>query len=517
MTRKKRDRAAAAAASSRVQEAGGDHVLSRNRRRALIGAPGLPAYRSDLARIEQTLSRLRTADLPKEVTCRMVNPTVSVIRCSWKNLLPLLERNANGEERAPEEGEEILLLWKMPGAGDVRYKVASSEDLLALKMVFEDRAASAVAAEAALPVGAVDAALDRAAEQGILLAPPSLLRRDPALFHRGQRDDRFLSTSVFTLQWHITQACDLHCKHCYDRSARSTVPLEQAFGVLDDLRSFCRSRGVSGQVSFTGGNPLLHPHFTELYRAAVERGLTVAILGNPSTRKALEELAAIQRPAFFQVSLEGLLEHNDAIRGPGHFDRVIDFLRLLRELDIYSMVMLTLTRNNMEQVLPLADLLRGITDTFTFNRLSAVGEGARLQPVPVEIYPAFLERYAEAAEENPIMGLKDSLINILHQRKGLELFGGCAGFGCGAAFNFAALLPDGEVHACRKFPSPIGTINTRGLAEIYDSAEARRYREGCSACAPCPLRPVCGGCLAVAHSAGKNIFKERDPYCFVEP
>ena len=34
----------------------------------------------------------------------------------------------------------------------------------------------------------------------------------------------------------------------------------------------------------------------------------------------------------------------------------------------------------------------------------------------------------------------------------MEPFGGCTGFGCGAAFNFMAVLPDGEVHACRKVP-----------------------------------------------------------------
>ena len=113
------------------------------------------------------------------------------------------------------------------------------------------------------------------------------------------------------------------------------------------------------------------------------------------------------------------------------------------------------------------------------------------------------------------MGLKDNLTNILHYRKGIPVFGGCTGYGCGAAFNFLTLLPDGEVHACRKLPSPLGNILENSLLELYDSEPARRYRAGTSACRACPIRPVCGGCLAVAYGMGLSIFQDRDPFCFM--
>ena len=86
-----------------------------------------------------------------------------------------------------------------------------------------------------------------------------------------------------------------------------------------------------GAISFTGGNPFLYPRFTELYRAASERGFILAILGNPVPREALEKILTIQKPTHFQVSLEGLQEHNDYIRGQGHFERIIDFLKILRD------------------------------------------------------------------------------------------------------------------------------------------------------------------------------------------
>jgi selenobiotic family peptide radical SAM maturase len=395
-------------------------------------------------------------------------------------------------------------------------EVASDEDLLMLKMVVEEIKPEIVAAEAELRVGAIDSAIDRAAARGILLQPQSRIRRDPNSFPmREDTDEGFLSSPTFALQWHITQACDLRCKHCYDRSSRSPLKLDQALRILDDLRAFCRSRYVKGHVSFTGGNPLLYPHFSELYRAASERGFTVAILGNPAPKQRIEELINIVPPDFFQTSLEGLPEHNDSIRGAGHFQRVIEFLKVLRDLGVYSMIMLTLTDDNVDQILPLTEMLREHTNAFFFNRLSMVGEGANLQLPSPEKFAAFLEQYLEAAKSNPILGLKDNLFNIVHHNRGIELFEGCTGYGCGAAFNFVAILSDGEVHACRKFPSPIGNIFEQSLAEIYDSEIAQQYRAGCNACRSCAIRPVCSGCLAIAYSHGLNVFEERDPHCFM--
>jgi len=168
----------------------------------------------------------------------------------------------------------------------------------------------------------------------------------------------------------------------------------------------------------------------------------------------------------------------------------------------------------MDQVIPLAETLRGKADVFHFNRLALFGEGANLKLPDRTRYRKFLEDYLAAAETNPVMGIKDNLINILRREKGIGLFGGCAGYGCGAAFNFVSLLADGEVHACRKLPSPIGNLHRQGLAEIYDSEEARRYRLGPSACRDCVVRPACGGCLASTLSHGLDIFTEKDPFCF---
>ena len=474
----------------------------------------LPEFVAELARLEWNISQVKEKNIsmpdnPEEIG---INPTLLLLELQWKDLANDVRSLA---AQAPEPGKEYVLIWKHPQDGEVHVKTASHEDLLILKMISESIDRKEVAQIGAISTLAVDVAVDRAVHKGIIISPPSRIRRDFAVIETSPyAREQFLVSPSFTLQWHITQDCDLHCKHCYDRSDRTAPTLEQALTIIDDLDAFCRQRHVKGQISFTGGNPLLHPDFLSIYRASSDRGFTLSVLGNPTTREHIETLLSIQQPDIFQVSLEGLREYNNFIRGDNHFERTMRFLEILRELGIYSMVMLTLTKENIHQILPLAELLRGKANIFYFNRLSKVGEGASLDLPSKQDYISFLEMYVSACEKNPVLGLKDNLINVLNYHKGSAPFGGCTGFGCGAAFNFVAVLSDGEVHACRKFPSPIGNISRQKIAEIYDSEIAERYRSGCVECRLCLLRPVCGGCLASSYSSGLDVFEKKDPYCF---
>ena len=483
-----------------------------------MGEERVPKFLPELARLEWAISNVtnNVSDIQKEVTEICINPTIQLLELSWKNLPTFFNKKQSNSYKEPAPKKELVIVWKDPKTGEARFRSALHDDLLALKIIDENIVPEKVAEENKVPVSIIDSTIDRAILDGILLSPQSKIRRDPLIFLPSEYIDKsFLSSYSFTLQWHITQACDLHCKHCYDRSTRSHMNIDQALQILFDFRNFCRSRYVKGAITFTGGNPLLYPHFKELYRRASESGFSLAILGNPAPREQIEELLSIQKPTHFQLSLEGLSDYNDYIRGRSHFKRVIDFLKVLREFKIFTMVMLTVTKDNMNQIIQLADMLRDHVDRFHFNRLSMVGEGMNLKLPEKEEYIAFLESYLNATKKNPVLGLKDNMMSILLFKKGLKPFGGCTTYGCGAAFNFLAVLSDGEVHACRKFPSRLGNIYIKSFTEIYDSELAQRYRSGCDACRSCSIRPVCGGCLAVAYSHELNIFKEKDPFCFI--
>ncbi len=468
-------------------------------------APSHPAWLPALAQLELAdhLASLTSIPPADTLDSLRLNPSLQLITVAWKNLLPVLTVPHPQDLTHIEPGEETILVWCEPGSGRLCREKALPGHLLAIKMVIEGITPEAAAQSGDVTIATIDRLLLDGIRTGILLTPVSRIKR---------KIDR-TAADVFSLQWHLTQTCDLTCKHCYDRSHRADFPFDRALSLLQELRDFCRHRFAQPQISFTGGNPLFHPHFFELYQLAADHGILTAILGNATDRSTLERMLAIQRPVYYQVSLEGLEPHNDAIRGAGNFRRTVAFLSLLTELGIPNLVMLTLTQHNMDQVLPLAKELEGITGALTFNRLALFGEGARLAAPSRDDYQAFLHTYLAALATHPVLALKDSLLNSILEQQGAPLFGGCTGFGCGAAFNFLAILSDGEVHACRKFPSPLGSILEQPLETIYHSDKAARYRDGSSACSDCRLRPVCGGCMAATASAGNDPFTCRDPYC----
>jgi selenobiotic family peptide radical SAM maturase len=285
--------------------------------------------------------------------------------------------------------------------------------------------------------------------------------------------------------------------------------------VLDLLLAFCRRKRVEARISLTGGDPFLYPYFWDLYESIAKKGIQVSILGNPISSDEVKGLLEIQRPLYYQVSLEGLKEHNDEMRGSGHFDQAVSFLRTAESFGLRTHVMLTLTKSNLDQVIPLGEFLRNKTCRFTFNRLSKTGEAVSLDMPSKNEYATFLKKYTMARKENDVLGFKDNLFNILRQHFRRPLLPGCTGAGCGASFDFVALLPDGEVHACRKYPSPIGNITNSNLTEVYESAEARRYRRGAAACRKCRIRNACGGCPAVSFGFGLDPLIDLDPYCFM--
>ena len=482
--------------------------------RLLASAKKIPGYLPDLAGLERALHAAEQNPGPGSSSGGRltINPGLQLLQVAWSGLPELLR----GEDVADtlQQEEATLLVWRKPGSAETQVRKASQRDLLALKIAAEGLDPLEVAREHGRSCFAILALLREARSDGLVQGPISAIQSDlPNVGTSADGTEKHTEVAIFTLQWHLTQACDLHCRHCYDRSKRSSLPLDKAVAALEDFVDFCTRHRVQAQISFSGGNPLLYPDFFLLYEAAATAGCITAILGNPCERAVLERLAAIQRPAFYQVSLEGLAPQDDWMRQPGHFQRTLDFLTLLQDLDIPSRVMLTLTESNLNQVLPLADVLRDRTDRFTFNRLSLVGEGAGLRLPAPGTYHAFLRDYLAAAASNPVLGLKDNLLNAVLFEQGRPLFGGCTGYGCGAAFNFLALLPDGELHACRKFPSSLGNVFEDGFDACYESPQAKAYRRGPAECESCPVQSVCRGCLAIISSLGLDVGTDRDPFC----
>lgn len=337
--------------------------------------------------------------------------------------------------------------------------------------------------------------------------------------------------NTFGFQWHLTNECDQRCRHCYiyadrDVDAEAGASWEQMETVLRNIEAFGRQFNRRPYLFLTGGDPLLHPHFWEIAEVLHRRGIAYSVLGNPfhlspEVCRRLRNTGCEQ----YQMSLDGLEQTHDRMRRPGSFGETLRRLPMLRGAGIYTVIMMTVSAANADEVVPLMKLLaEREVDLFAFARFCNIAgsDGNGLEPWA---YRRLLDACYRLAQELPAKGsdmqlsYKDHLWTLYNYEEGRfripdgarpgTMYAGCH---CGG--GHLTILPDGMVYACRRAESPVGNALTTPLAEIWlsDAMESYRDFQAFEKCASCELLAWCRGCPAVAAADGN--FYGPDPQCW---
>jgi len=86
------------------------------------------------------------------------------------------------------------------------------------------------------------------------------------------------------LQWHLSERCNLRCRHCYqDTYAINARGLEDWHMLLRHYTAFLKARpGMRGHINLTGGEPLALSEFPALMEtlAGMPDTIPVGILSN---------------------------------------------------------------------------------------------------------------------------------------------------------------------------------------------------------------------------------------------
>ncbi|MBI4859179.1 MAG: radical SAM protein [Candidatus Riflebacteria bacterium] len=119
--------------------------------------------------------------------------------------------------------------------------------------------------------------------------------------------------------------CNLACRHCFARFSGVEMP-ESVFEAV--LRGALELGAV--EISFNGGEPLLHPACVEWIERASSEGLRTVLFTNGTTVSAsVAARLAAARPARVNVSLDGFEEAHDALRGQGAYVLAVAGIRQL--------------------------------------------------------------------------------------------------------------------------------------------------------------------------------------------
>lgn len=343
----------------------------------------------------------------------------------------------------------------------------------------------------------------------------------------------------FALQWHLTARCSNTCSHCYlrnteeeKRELKNEMALGECFKIIDDFHETVTSWNVKGRIYFTGGDPLLKRGIFSLIEYSHKKGIDVGLLGNPSLdyhiAKRLKDLGVF----YYQVSIDGLEETHDAIRGKGSFQKTLEAIEILNKVGITSVVMFTLNRKNINELIPVINLVsQKNVSSFDFARLVPIGMGKSLEGDQViqpqeyrDLLIRVLEEYKRLRKEGSqtFFGRKDNLWKLLYEDLGLSSFrardDGLIVTGCQMGIAGMTIVSDGTVYVCRRLPIEIGKVPKQKLRDVFiDSKEINEVRDvgKMEKCSKCNLFTFCRGCPAVAYGFTGN-YLSPDPQCWKE-
>ena len=289
--------------------------------------------------------------------------------------------------------------------------------------------------------------------------------------------------SLRYLEFQITDRCNLRCRHCYiGDGLHQDLPLEKIFKVFKEFEEI---QGL--RLLLSGGEPLLHPDFWKINEVLREYPFRSILLSNGML--ITKETAKRLRVHEVQISLDGMKEGHESIRGEGTFEKTLQAIDHLQEANIRVSVATMIHKKNLKE----------------FERLRSLIQSKNIAEWNVDV-PCIAGRM----EENKDFWVSPSEAGpYLRYGYGGGLHTSEKNFTCGA--HLCAIMPNGNIAKCGLFSQEtVGSIDD-GLRACWERVPRIKLKE--LACDCSEIEECRGGCRFRAKLQG-DIFQPDLFQCY---
>lgn len=338
----------------------------------------------------------------------------------------------------------------------------------------------------------------------------------------------------FFVQLHLTERCNLQCKHCY-QTGRSVEEMslseirEAVAEISETLDEWEEVYGIQYSKSFnvTGGEPFLRGDILDVIKEIKDHGfglylLTNGVLVNERKAGSLADL----RVDGVQVSVEGPEGIHDSIRGKGTFSASMRGVQYLLDAGLSVTLNVTLSSVNAEYFMDIIELaMKKGVQRLGFSRLVPSGKGESM--LKEMLSPKTVGQLYNEIFSADTGGLKivtgDPVASQSLVGDDVRDMGDAPSGGCAAAVSGITVLPDGTLVPCRRLDIPVGNIRTDCFREIWATSKVlenirNRHKYG-GKCGTCRRWANCRGCRAIAYAfskaQGMDDYLAEDPQCFI--
>jgi MoaA/NifB/PqqE/SkfB family radical SAM enzyme/SAM-dependent methyltransferase len=334
------------------------------------------------------------------------------------------------------------------------------------------------------------------------------------------RRNREYTPSLVECWVHLTNRCNMACRHCMFSSSPAESQQELSRDLLDRVIEEALASGCQ-IFYFTGGEPFIYPDFTSVCDTILAHPDThVVILTNlRDIEKHREWLAACDPDrVHLQVSLDGSEPRHDELRGRGAYTELTKNLALVHELGLATTLSVSVSSVNLGDLprMPQIASNLGVKNIHCMWLFRTGNADDSLFVSPEEIMPAL----AEARRQSLDLGVEIDNFEILRAQlfslPGTRFDLSNAGYQClaigpdGAVYPTPALV--GQQDACAGSVAAGGSLlNILRESDLFQRLRSTSLLDSPRA-ASAPLRWLIGG-GDIDHSFyADGTFCGDDPY-----
>lgn len=268
-----------------------------------------------------------------------------------------------------------------------------------------------------------------------------------------------------TVKLSPTMRCNLKCAGCF--AAHATAQGDLGLDLVERLVREARTMGTPS-IGVIGGEPLLVRSLFDVFRANRDMGFYLVTNGTLVTRDVAERLRDVPN-VITVVSIEGFRATNDALRGPGVFDRIMRAMGFLREARVGFGFSTVVHRANRDEVVSGAFIDHMIKQGCIaggFLPYVPVGNAPRHDIVctPEEVR-GYYEKLDVLGRSRPILILKEGYSD-----------GSFFNSGCGAAETLH-VAANGVVEPCNGIQFTTADVHASSLEDVLASPFFSAIRE----------------------------------------
>ncbi|MBU7022997.1 MAG: radical SAM protein [Theionarchaea archaeon] len=303
---------------------------------------------------------------------------------------------------------------------------------------------------------------------------------------------RLFEQDIFVL-FHITDYCNLDCKHCFinaKHTRQNEFTLHEVSTILSDMKAL-----KALNVTFSGGEPTLHEDLIPILRDANSKGLNVSLVSNGTliTEEVADNLRGLVRCVL--ISVDGPETYHDAFRGQkGAFKKTMRGINALKKAEIPFGLQFTVTKESFPytewiaetayklgaQSLKLEPLfVGGRAQNMTSLALDGK-EIDQLAELVTELYGKYL------ATTGIYMGIHSKKVLVEHPCNAYACFGHNCHRHASNEPREIIILPSGEVAPVGSLLDPrfyIGNVKEKSLINLfkdyYGSPQQKRFLSLC--------------------------------------